>query len=177
MNTCQAQSPKTASQWSFFLPVAVLVAISASPCVLHAQGMPTEQQDRIHFLASHHNEIHREVKLTDTGYTAVTESDNPAIIKELHRHVTYMSERLGGGQPVRRWDPAFAAFFEQYKHLKHNIEKTTKGIRIEVTGDTPEAIAAAQQHAAVVSQFVTLGIEAVQQKHEAPATKKKSLHP
>lgn len=172
MHALQSHPPKTGRKTGRHLGVIVLLAIAASAGALQVQGIPAEQQDRIHFLASHHAEIQREVKMTDTGYTAVTESENPEIVKELHKHVTYMSERLGGGRPVRRWDPAFAAFFEQYEHLKHKIEKTPKGIRIEVTGDTPKSIAAAQKHAEVVSQFVTLGIEAVQQKHEAPAAKK-----
>ncbi|NJM55264.1 MAG: hypothetical protein HC841_04550 [Verrucomicrobiae bacterium] len=49
----------------------------------------------------------RTITLTDTGYIAVTESDDPQIAKTLRSHVNQMQDRLDEGLFVRRWDPAY----------------------------------------------------------------------
>ena len=132
---------------------------------VRAQGMPAEQRDRIHRLASSHNEFKRTVTLTEKGYTAVTETENAGLASELKAHVDYMGKRLKDGLRVRNWDPAFAEYVRQYDNLDHKFEPIDKGIRVTVTGKTPEAIKIAQRHAQIISEFVTRGPDALQESH------------
>jgi len=78
-----------------------------------------------------------------------------------------MSDRLESGLMVRRWDPAFAEYVGHYKDIKHKFAKTKKGVRMTVTGKTPAAIKVAQNHAAVISEFIKDGWKAHDRSHAA----------
>lgn len=122
-----------------------------------AQGLPPEAQENIHRLFDQHAAVKRTVTLTEQGYTAVTESDDPVIARTLRSHVSQMRERLESGLAVRRWDPAYAEMVEHYRDLQLTVEPTPKGLRIEMVGKTPAAVKVAQNHAGIVSKFVEQG--------------------
>lgn len=128
--------------------------------------LPAEARDVIHSLFSDHDKIERKVTLTDTGYTARTVSDDPKIAAALKEHVSFMENRLDGGFPVRRWDPAFAEFFDHYDDLETTIHKIEKGLEVVVKGKTPEAIKVAQNHARIISGFVKEGEKQHHAEHE-----------
>lgn len=119
--------------------------------------MPAAARTNIHTLFENHSKLTRTVSKTTNGYVATTESEDPKVAEALRTHVQQMSSRLESGLMVRRWDPAFAEYAANYKDIEHKFEKTTKGVRMTVTGKTPKAIAVAQNHAAVVSEFVKDG--------------------
>ena len=127
--------------------------------------LPDEQKEIIHYLAEHHSELKREVKLTKKGYKATTTSENPEIVKKLLTHFDYMEKRLDSGAMVRRWDPAFEEMVEYYEQLETNVEKLEDGIKVTVKGKTPEAVKVAQNHAKIVSGFVNEGQAAVSREH------------
>ena len=54
---------------------------------------------------------------------------------------------------MRRWDPAFGEFFERYDEMEHQFTNLKKGIRAEVSAGSPEAIAAAHNHAFIILDF------------------------
>ena len=129
--------------------------------------LPQEQKDIIQYLAEHHRELRRQVTLTDKGYAAVTTSENPIVVEKLKTHFDYMEKRLGSGAMVRRWDPAFVEMVSYYDQLESEITPLSDGMKITVTGKTPEAVLVAQNHARIVTGFVGEGQSAVQQEHPA----------
>jgi len=135
-----------------------------------AQGMPPEARDNIHKLFDNHAAVKRTVTLTETGYTALTESDDPQIAKTLRAHVNQMRERLDAGMGVRRWDPAYDEMVQHYKDLELKVEPTAKGLRVVMTGKTPAAVKIAQNHAQIVSKFVAKGWSEHDVSHPAVAS-------
>ena len=156
----------------FFKPVVVLPVFVAflTGCV-HAgppagRGMAEAARDQIHALFENHSKIRRTVTLTEAGYTSVTESDDPKVVKALQTHVTQMADRLESGLMVRRWDPAFEEYVNHYKDMDHQFQRTDKGVRMAVKGRTADAAKVAQNHAAVISAFVAHGWEEHDRKHD-----------
>lgn len=103
-------------------------------------GMPAEAREQIHALFDAHEKIHRDLKLTAEGYTALTESDDPKVVAALKQHVKQMQERLGEGLSVRRWDPAFAEYCDHYAEMEHQFTTTDKGVRMTVKGRTANTV-------------------------------------
>lgn len=131
------------------------------------RGMPEESRSVIHDLFAQHKKVTRAVKLTPQGYTAETTSSDPAVVSQLQKHVKQMKARLNSGLGVRQWDPAFREFREHYDDLKIQIQNIQNGVAVNVTGSTPEAIAAARNHASVISQFVKNGSSEMHATHPA----------
>lgn len=153
---------------SHLLAAIVLVAaFSATSCAQQAgPGMPPAAREQFHALFDNHAKIHRELKLTATGYTATTESNDPKVATALQKHVKQMQERLGSGLSVRRWDPAFAEYCDHYAEMDHRFTPTAKGVRMTVTGRNAAAIKIAQNHAKVVSAFAEQGWSEHGKKHD-----------
>jgi len=137
---------------------------------LAAQGMPPAAQENIHRLFDQHAAVRRTVTLTEQGYTALTESDDPVIARTLRAHVSQMRERLESGLAVRRWDPAYAEMVQHYRDLELTVEPTPKGLRIVMLGKTPAAVKIAQNHAGIVSKFVEKGWAEHDVSHPAVAS-------
>lgn len=127
--------------------------------------MPADFQDKIHQLFANPEKFIRKVDLHSKGYTAETTTTDPELVAVLQIHVEQMSGRLGGGQPVRRWDPAFEEFFAHYEDMEHKFTKLETGIRAEITGKTPEAITAAHNHARIILDFSSQGESQMHQPH------------
>lgn len=144
-----------------------LCLAASSPALAEGCGMPQEARSAIHTLLDSHDSIERTVTLTETGYVAVTESDDPQIVAALQAHVRQMGERLESGLAVRRWDPAFAEYVSHYDEMQHRFEATERGVRMEVTASSPAAIAVARNHASVIVDFVDHGWDAHDRTHAA----------
>lgn len=154
------------------LLATALVALCQSPAAGLGRGMPAESKESIHRLFDGHKSIKRDLKLTEKGYEAVTESDDANVARAIKKHVAQMSERLESGLMVRRWDPAFAEHVAHYADIKHEFKPTKKGIRVVATGKTPAAVKVAQNHARVLADFVGKGWEAHDELHPAAVTAK-----
>lgn len=137
--------------------------------IASAQSMPPEARDNIHRLFDQHAAVRRTVTLTETGYTALTESDDPVVAKTLREHVGQMRARLEAGMGVRRWDPAYDEMVRHYKDLELKVEPTEKGLRVVMTGRTPAAVKIARNHAQIVSKFVAKGWSEHDVEHPAVA--------
>ncbi|MBL9181490.1 MAG: hypothetical protein JNN17_05075 [Verrucomicrobiaceae bacterium] len=148
--------------------MALVAAFTATSCAQQGggHGLPAEARQQIHTLFDNHAKIHRELKLTATGYTATTESDDPKVAAALQKHVKQMEERLGSGLSVRRWDPAFAEYCDHYAEMDHRFTPTAKGVRMTVTGRNAAAVKIAQNHAKVVSAFAEQGWSEHDKKHD-----------
>lgn len=142
------------------------------PISLSAQGMPPEARKNIHQLFNQHAKVTRSVTLTPQGYVAVTESTDPQVAAALREHVGQMEARMKSGRMVRRHDPAFAEFGRHYDDMTLVVEPTRTGLKVTVTGKTPEAIRVAQNHATVVTDFAAHGWEAHDRDHAAVLTGK-----
>jgi hypothetical protein len=137
--------------------------------------LPDEQQDIIHYMAEHHNELRRTVELRKDGYEASTVTENKELAEKLKEHFAYMQKRLGSGAMVRRWDPAFVELVEYHDQLTTKVEILNNGLKIIVTGKTPEAIKVAQNHASIVTGFTKEGDKAVSREHKTALGKDKSV--
>ena len=164
---------KTHSSTKKTTPLLALMAFTfaASACAQQgaSRGMPAAAKEQIHALFDNHSKIHRDLKITNTGYTATTESADPKITAALQKHVQQMQERLKSGLSVRRWDPAFAEYCDHYTEMDHEFANTAKGVSMTVTGQNPAAIKIAQNHAKVVSAFAAHGWSEHDKEHATVA--------
>jgi hypothetical protein len=131
------------------------------------QGMSPEARQNIHTLLDGHGQIQRDLKLTEYGYVATTQSTNDVIATALQNHVQQMQERLDSGLAVRRWDPAFAEFRAYYEQIEVRVEKTDSGVKVVALGKSPEAVKVAQNHARIINAFVNDGWSAHDAHHAA----------
>lgn len=65
--------------------------------------LPAEQREIINYMAKHHKELIRKVKLMKDGYEASTTTENEELAGKLKQHFAYMEKRIGSGAMVRRW--------------------------------------------------------------------------
>lgn len=144
----------------------LLLPFLLAPAVSLSQPMPAESRDNIHTLLNYHEKITRTVTLTADGYVAVTESDDPALAKVLREHAGQMEARLKEGLMVRRWDPAFVEIVAHFDRMVTRMEPTEKGLKMTVKGKTPEAVKVAQNHAAIVTEFVHEGWDGHNREHK-----------
>ncbi len=129
--------------------------------------LPAEQREIINYMAKHHKELIRKVKLRKDGYEASTTTENEELAGKLKQHFAYMEKRIGSGAMVRRWDPAFAELVKFQDEITTKVQYLDNGIRVTVTSNTSNGINVAQNHARIVTGFTTNGAEAVQKKHPA----------
>lgn len=149
------------------LPLLCLMLVATSCAQQPGRGMPQAARETIHTLFAGHANLRREVKLTADGYTALTESEDPALAAALKKHVGQMQSRLASGLSVRRWDPAFAQYCDHYDEMEHVFTPTAKGVRMTVKGRTAKAAKIAQNHASIISAFVAHGGSKHDTRHPA----------
>lgn len=119
-----------------------------------------DDMDTIHALLADHAAIERRVEDLPNGVETWTESDDPEVAARIRTHVRDMYARLDADQPLRRWDPLFAAIFEHADAIEMEIEDTPRGVRVVETSDDPEVVALIRQHAhRAVSEFVERGMD------------------
>lgn len=133
----------------------------------HQQEMQT-----IHALFSDHQKIRRTVRTLDEGrergVETLTESDDPRVQALITTHAVAMQQRLAKGQPIRMWDPLFAALFEHAAKIRMEVIPTPKGVRVVETSTDPYVVSLIQAHAAGVTEFVTAGPSVMHKSHPLP---------
>jgi YHS domain-containing protein len=82
-----------------------------------------------------------------------------------------MKERLINKQPIRTWDPLFAALFEHADKIDLKISSTEKGVKVVETSTDPYVAQIIQSHAQEISNFVKEGMAGMHRRHEAPGAK------
>lgn len=121
------------------------------------------QMGDIHELFSNHDRITRTVTNLPDGIRTVTESDDPRIAQILKDHVATMRQRVDTGNdpglPIE--SEALHSIFKNYDKIETKVETTEKGVVVVQTSTDPEAVAALQQHASEVTDFVKDGMAAM----------------
>jgi len=121
------------------------------------------QMGDIHELFINHDRITRAVTNLPNGIRTVTESDDPRIAQLLKDHVTSMGQRVETGNdpglPIE--SEALRSIFKSYEKVETKVETTEKGMVVVQTSTDPETVAALQQHASEVTDFVKDGMAAM----------------
>ena len=127
----------------------------------HRQDMQT-----IHALFDAHQKITRTVTNTEDGVVTLTESADPAVQALITAHARAMKKRLEQRQPIRDWDPLFAALFENAAKISMEVIPTERGVKIVESSTDPAVVKLIQAHAAGVSEFVREGAAVMHKRHE-----------
>lgn len=121
-----------------------------------------------HYLLSHHDDIRRQVKQLPNGVQTLTESDDPALARQIQVHAEAMHRRVQEGNPLHLRDPLFAAIFGHARRIVMKVEKTPRGVQVTEVSEDPFVVKLIQAHARVVSQFVANGHPEMRRNHEVP---------
>jgi hypothetical protein len=117
----------------------------------------------IHELFVNHDRITRTVTNLPDGIRTVTESADPRIAQILKNHVIAMGWRVETGSdpglPIA--SQALRAIYRNYGKIHTTFEPTAAGIVVVQTSTDPDTVAALQQHAAEVTEFVADGMAAM----------------
>jgi len=144
------------------------------PAALGAQNAPLPRggppdRDTLHALLSGHAGITRTIREVPGGVESETTATDAELARRLLSHVREMKARVEADQPVRRWDPLFAALFERSDRIRMEIEEIPGGVRVREIADDPETAALLRAHAARVSRFVAEGSASVHEPSRLPA--------
>ena len=114
----------------------------------------------IHELFVNHDRITRTVMNLPNGIRTVTESADPRIAQILKDHVTSMGQRVETGNdpglPIE--SQALRTIYRNYAKIHTTFEPTATGIVVVQTSADQETVAALQQHASEVTDFVNDGM-------------------
>jgi len=133
-----------------------------------AMGTPHDdatmaQLQTIHELFASHDRIERSVTNLSNGIRTTTESDDPHVAQLVKDHVAAMGERVTAGNdpglPIE--SDALHSIFKNHDKVETKVETTAKGIIVTQTSTDRETVAALQQHASEVSDFVAEGTAAM----------------
>jgi hypothetical protein len=133
-----------------------------------AGGEGMRDMQTIHALFAQHEQITRKVTRLDNGVETVTESADPKVRGLIVEHARAMKIRLESKQPVRQWDPLFAALFANGDKINLQIVETAKGVRVIETSSEPQVVKLIQAHADALSEFVRDGMSAMHKSHDVP---------
>ncbi len=117
----------------------------------------------IHELFANHDRIKRTVTNLPDGIRTVTELDDPRIAELIKTHVATMGKRVKEGEdpglPIE--SPALHRIFRDREKIHTTYETTATGVIVVQTSTDPSTVAALQQHASEVSDFVNGGMAAM----------------
>lgn len=136
-----------------------------------AMGQQRDDMQTIHALFADHQKIRRTVTRIEGGVETLTESDDPTVQALIIGHTQAMKTRLVKRQPIRMWDPLFAALFEHAEKIEMEVLPTAKGVRVRETSKDPYVVQLIQAHADGVSEFVEVGPSIMHKAHPLPGAK------
>ena len=133
------------------------------PAMLGHDAETIAQLRAVHELFLNHDRITRTVTNLPDGIRTVTESDDPRIAQLLKDHVVTMRQRVDTGNdpglPIE--SEALHLIFQNYGKIETKVETTEKGMVVVQTSTDAETVAALQQHASEVTDFVKDGMVAM----------------
>jgi YHS domain-containing protein len=124
-----------------------------------------------------HKKIVRKVTNIPNGVETITESSDPAVVRQIQAHAVAMQKRIKEGRPIRMWDPLFAEIFRQHSKIEMSVTPTAKGVRIVETSKDTEVVALIQAHAQGVNGFVKEGMAGMHKEHPLPGKPAKPAEP
>jgi hypothetical protein len=110
-----------------------------------------------HQLFDHRSEIRRDVTQLRDGVDTLTESDNPKVTALLQRHLDAMVARVHEARPIHQRDPLFREIFANSEHIRMEVRRTAKGVRVIETSEDPYVTKLIKQHAEVIGLFIANG--------------------
>jgi hypothetical protein len=128
----------------------------------HAAGTMA-QIAAVHELFVNHDRITRTVTNRPDGIRTVTESADPRIAQLIKEHVVSSNKQVESGKDpgLPMESAALHAIFEHYDKIRTTVETTATGVIVTQTSSDPKAVAALQQHASEVTDFVKDGMAAM----------------
>ena len=143
------------------------------PGMMNGSGMAAMRQDAmgLHALLDKRDEIERQVRDLPNGVETVTESDDPAVAKQIREHVAAMYKRLEKNDPLPMMthDPLFVEVFKHAKQIRLKLEETPKGLKVIETSDDAYVAKLIQAHARLVDAFIANGMDEVHREHAVPS--------
>jgi hypothetical protein len=125
-------------------------------------GAMAQMRD-IHALFANHDRMTRTVTTLPDGIRTVTESNDPQVAKLITDHVANSRKQIESGidpgLPIE--SPALRAIYAHYDKIVTTVEATEKGVVVVQTSTDPQVVAALQQHAAEVTEFINDGMAAM----------------
>jgi hypothetical protein len=129
----------------------------------HHDAATMAEMGDIHELFINHDRITRTVTNLPNGIRTVTESADPRIAQLLKTHVLSMGQRVEAGNdpglPIE--SQALRAIYRNYDKIHTTFEPTATGIVVIQTSADQDTVAALQQHASEVTDFVSEGMAAM----------------
>ena len=121
------------------------------------------QMRAIHELFANHDRMTRTVTNLPDGIRTVTESNDPQVAKLITDHVASSRKQVETGMdpglPIE--SPALRAIYAHYDKIVTTVEATEKGVVVVQTSTDAQVVAALQQHAAEVTEFINDGMAAM----------------
>ena len=125
-------------------------------------GAMAQMRD-IHELFANHDRMTRTVTNLPDGIRTVTESNDPQVAKLITDHVVSSRKQvdtgIDPGLPIE--SPALRAIYANYDKIVTTVEATEKGVVVVQTSTDTQVVAALQQHAAEVTEFIKDGMAAM----------------
>jgi hypothetical protein len=125
-------------------------------------GTMAQMRD-IHALFANHDRMTRTVTKLPNGIRTVTESNDPQVAKLITDHNASSRKQvetgIDPGLPIE--SPALRAIYAHYDKIVTTVEATEKGVVVVQTSTDPQVVAALQQHAAEVTEFINDGMAAM----------------
>ena len=137
------------------------------PGMMRMQGGQTAgamaQMRGIHELFANHDRMTRTVTNLPDGIRTITESNDPQVAKLITDHVASSRKQVDTGNdpglPIE--SPALRAIYANYDKIVTTVEATEKGVLVVQTSTDAQVVAALQQHAAEVTEFINDGMAAM----------------
>jgi hypothetical protein len=121
------------------------------------------QMRGIHELFANHDRMTRTVTNLPDGIRTMTESNDPQVAKLITDHVASSRKQvdtgIDPGLPIE--SPALRAIYANYDKIVTTVEATGKGVLVVQTSTDAQVVAALQQHAAEVTEFINDGMAAM----------------
>ncbi len=157
---------KSCAESMLILVLLMLTSVVTVP----AQGGAGNRDDMrtIHALFDQHRQIRRTVTVIEQGVETLTEADDARTRALIVEHAQAMKNRLVRHQPIRMWDPLFAALFRNADKIHMEVIPTLKGVKVVETSTDPDVVKLIRAHAEGVSEFVREGASVMHKSHQLP---------
>jgi len=117
----------------------------------------------IHELIANHDRVRRVVTNLPDGIRTETTSDDPKVAEWIKTHVSEMGARVEAGDdpglPIE--SEALHTIFRNKDKIRSSVETAANGVVVVQTSTDTATVAALQQHAAQVTEFVKGGMASV----------------
>ena len=125
----------------------------------------------VHQLMTNHDKLRRTVVNLPNGIRTLTESDDPAMVEQIRKHVDMTGALVAAGRDpnLPMSTPALHGVLQNGRKIERKIELTDKGVLVVETSDDSATVALLQKHAAEVTDLVKRGMAAMHDPSPAPA--------